>query len=82
MDSSHRPQGQWMKYQVKEAMHDAHGVPHQVLGRVRPQQRGRGQQQEEQGQNRKKAAHVKYQDIGGSTQLFRYQKRNANVGVE
>ena len=50
-------------------MHDAHGVPHQVLGRVRPQQRGRGQQQEEQGQNRKKAAHVKDQDIGGSTQL-------------
>ena len=50
-------------------MDDAHGVPHQVLGRVRPQQRGRGQQQEEQGQDRKKAAHVKYQDIGGSTQL-------------
>ena len=34
-------------------MDDAHGVPHQVLGRVRPQQRGRGQQQEEQGQDRK-----------------------------
>lgn len=44
MNSSHRPQGQRMKNQVKEAMDDAHGVPHQVLGRVRPQQRGRGQQ--------------------------------------
>ena len=60
-------------------MHDAHRVPHQVLGRVRPQQRGRGQQQEEQGQNRKKAAHVKDQDIGGSTQLKFRKAYNINI---
>ena len=59
---------------------DAHGVPHQVLGRVRPQQRGRGQQQEEQGQDRKKAAHVKYQDIGGTTQL-KFKRYFINIEI-